>query len=207
MKHALLTFRLDGELRQRLKERLASDGRTLSDVVTSGLRNYVRGQDPAGSEKPSARITLPEHLTARLRELRTAGSSDALSAALAALHESGWPLTPLARALGVSKQAIQARIRRCSQANAAEQARSRLWPPPPAFPRRRSPHAGGRRAHFTVKIDHALRAAAHRAAAGEGSSLSQVVERILNRYLHHDGDRLAGNNASRPAGQPRMRTS
>lgn len=198
MKHALLTFRLDGELRQRLKERLASEGRTLSEVVTSGLRNYVRGQDSADGAQQSTRIALPEQLTARLRELRTAGRSDALSAALAALHQSGWPLTPLARALGVSKQAIQARIRRCPQAAAAE---PRLWPAPPAFPRRRSPHATGRRAHFTVKIDHALRAAAHRAAAGEGSSLSQVVERILDRYLHHGEDRLAGMRAAPPAGR------
>lgn len=196
-RRALLTFRLDAELRQRLRERLASEGTTLSEVVVAGLRSYVGGTpsaaDPANADStgPAARLSrladvaLPEHLTARLRELRAAGRSDTLSAALAALHQSGWPLAPLARALGVSKQAIQARIRRCPQASALEQARSRLWHPPPAFPRRRSPRADGRRAHFTIKIDQALRAAAHRAAAGEGSSLSEVVERILHRYLRH----------------------
>jgi hypothetical protein len=49
----------------------------------------------------------------------------------------------------------------------------------------------GLRPHLTIKIDQTLRASAHRAAADEGSSLTQVVESILDRYLRHgmaDGD-------------------
>src|SRR5271166_2757469 len=47
----LLTFRLDQEQRQRLRARLAREGRTMSEVVTHGLRQYVqavlaRGDDP-----------------------------------------------------------------------------------------------------------------------------------------------------------------
>ncbi|MFY9931177.1 MAG: hypothetical protein WAK82_24575, partial [Streptosporangiaceae bacterium] len=38
----LLTFRLDTERRQRLKARLAREGRTMSEVVTHGLRQYVQ---------------------------------------------------------------------------------------------------------------------------------------------------------------------
>ena len=38
----LLTFRLDQEQRQRLKARLARDGRTMSEVVTHGLHQYVQ---------------------------------------------------------------------------------------------------------------------------------------------------------------------
>jgi len=41
-KRLLLTFRLDQEQRQRLKARLARDGRTMSEVVTHGLRQYVQ---------------------------------------------------------------------------------------------------------------------------------------------------------------------
>jgi hypothetical protein len=37
----LLTFRLDQEQRQRLRARLAREGRTMSEVVTNGLRQYV----------------------------------------------------------------------------------------------------------------------------------------------------------------------
>ena len=37
----LLTFRLDQERRQRLRARLAREGRTMSEVVTNGLRQYV----------------------------------------------------------------------------------------------------------------------------------------------------------------------
>jgi len=37
----LLTFRLDQEQRQRLRARLAREGRTMSEVVTHGLRQYV----------------------------------------------------------------------------------------------------------------------------------------------------------------------
>ena len=45
----LLTFRLDQERRQRLRARLAREGRTMSEVVTHGLRQYVsaRGDDPS----------------------------------------------------------------------------------------------------------------------------------------------------------------
>jgi hypothetical protein len=63
--------------------------------------------------------------------------------------------------------------------------------PPPPFPQRRVASASGLRPHLTIKIDHTLRASAHRAAADEGSSLTQVVEAILDRYLRHgmaDGD-------------------
>jgi predicted HicB family RNase H-like nuclease len=59
------------------------------------------------------------------------------------------------------------------------------YAPPPPFPRRREASKGRLRPHVTIKIDQALRAAAHRAAAHEGSSLSQVVETILDRYLRH----------------------
>jgi hypothetical protein len=45
--------------------------------------------------------------------------------------------------------------------------------------------AAGLRPHLTVKIDYALRASAHRIAADEGHSLTQVVEGILDQYLRH----------------------
>ena len=38
----LLTFRLDTEQRQRLRARLTREGRTMSEVVTHGLRQYVQ---------------------------------------------------------------------------------------------------------------------------------------------------------------------
>ena len=38
----LLTFRLDGDLRQRLKARLAGEGRTMSEVVILGLHLDVQ---------------------------------------------------------------------------------------------------------------------------------------------------------------------
>ena len=45
----LLTFRLDQEQRQRLKARLAREGRTMSEVVTHGLRQYVQGCGPGAT--------------------------------------------------------------------------------------------------------------------------------------------------------------
>lgn len=207
-KSLLLTFRLDQEQRRRLKARLARDGRTMSEVVTHGLRQYVqraRHGDGAGhpAAKPptseSAGLVLPERIAARLRELRSSGRSELLSATLAALSEAGWPLRPLAEALGISKQAVQRRIRRRIPA----ELRGHLTncEPPPPFPHRREASANGLRPHLTIKIDRALRAAAHQAAAHEGSSLSQVVETILDRYLRHG---LAGEDQppSAPAGRP-----
>jgi antitoxin component of RelBE/YafQ-DinJ toxin-antitoxin module len=206
----LLTFRLDQEQRQRLRARLAREGRTMSEVVTHGLRQYVRharhGDVPvkapvsrAGSH--AAKLVLPERIAARLRELRSAGHSELLSATLAALNEAGWPLRPLADALGISRQAVQARVRR----RAAAELRDRVTncEPPPPFPQRRMASAAGLRPHLTIKIDHALRASAHRAAADEGHSLTQVVEAILDRYLRHgmaDADQAP---RSRPASRSR----
>jgi hypothetical protein len=195
----LLTFRLDQEQRQRLRARLAREGRTMSEVVTNGLRQYVaaarqRGADAAGLGAP----VLPERVAARLRELRSSGRSELLSGTLAALTEAGWPLRSMAEALGISRQAVQARVRRLARTGLRDPAVP--CEPPPPFPQRRVASASGLRPHLTIKIDHTLRASAHRAAADEGSSLTQVVEAILDGYLRHgmaDGDQ-APEVVSRP---------
>jgi antitoxin component of RelBE/YafQ-DinJ toxin-antitoxin module len=204
-KSLLLTFRLDQEQRRRLKARLAREGRTMSEVVTHGLRQYVqgvltRGGSPPEPPEPSVLPRLPERIAARLRELRSSGRSDLLSATLAALSEAGWPLRPLAEALGISKQAVQRRIRR----RVPVELRGHVTncEPPPPFPHRREASTNGHRPHLTIKIDHALRAAAHQAAAHEGSSLSQVVETILDRYLRHG---MAGEDQP-PAPRPARRS-
>jgi antitoxin component of RelBE/YafQ-DinJ toxin-antitoxin module len=207
----LLTFRLDAEQRQRLKARLARDGRTMSEVVTHGLRQYVtharEGDDtghPAPANGAAAGVpVVPEALAARLRELRSSGRSELLSATLAALTEAGWPLSSLAGALGISRQAVQARVRRRVPPGLREHVVNPE--PPPPFPHRRVASAAGLRPHLTIKIDQALRTAAHRAAAHEGRSLSLVVEAILDRYLRHgmpDGDQPV-RVLSRPARRPR----
>jgi antitoxin component of RelBE/YafQ-DinJ toxin-antitoxin module len=210
----LLTFRLDAEQRQRLKARLAREGHTMSEVVTHGLRQYVtHARDGADTRhavsatpatRPGAGVpAVPERMAARLRELRSSGRSELLSATLAALTEAGWPLRSLAEALGISRQAVQARVRRRMPAELPEHVVS--CEPPPPFPHRRVASAAGLRPHLTIKIDHALRAAAHRAAAHEGRSLSLVVESILDRYLRHglpDGDQPA-RSRSRPARRSR----
>jgi antitoxin component of RelBE/YafQ-DinJ toxin-antitoxin module len=188
----LLTFRLDTERRQRLKARLAREGRTMSEVVTHGLRQYVQharhGEAAAAAavkaapQKAAGALVLPDRVAARLRELRSSGSSELLSATLAALHEAGWPLRPLAQALGISRQAVQRRVRHRTPAELGKPVI--VCDPPPPFPRRRA-SGNGLRPHLTIKIDHTLRASAHRVAADEGSSLTQVVEGILDRYLRH----------------------
>ena len=211
----LLTFRLDREFRQRLAARLSGEGRTMSEVVILGLQLYVRrsawfsgaGAEGVAAEQAEAGsgpgpvagagagagattavasvsdLALPDQVASYVRDLRKSGQSDRLSATLARLHEVGWPLRPLADALGISRQAVQARIR---QTIPGEIRRSvPEMPPPSAFPRRRPASASGRRPHLTVKVDQALRSAAHRQAEGEGSSLSQVIEKILDYYLRH----------------------
>ncbi len=178
----LLTFRLDQERRQRLKARLAHEGRTMSEVITRGLRQYVQHARHGEGRKAAGTPVLPERIAARLRELRSSGRSELLSATLAGLHEAGWPLRPLAEALGISRQAVQARVRR--RASATRERVASLEAPPP-FPQRRMASAAGLRRHLTIKIDHTLRSSAQRVAADEGSSLTQVVESILDRYLRH----------------------
>ena len=246
-----LTFRLDLELRQRLRTRLAREGRSLSEVVIHGLRVYIQhgtsaaaqdktGQDKTGQDKSAtapdeitaaqdktaasaphrvpgpttavasvADLVLPEKMAVYLRDLRGGGHSDLLSATLGKLHDAGWPLRPLAAALGISRQAVLARIRQ----QVPPEIRSHVpaVPTPSAFPRRRSAVPAGRRPHLTVKIDHALRSAAHHAAQREGSSLSQVIERILEQYLRHGlppGEvRLGDTTPTRPAARRRRRTT
>jgi antitoxin component of RelBE/YafQ-DinJ toxin-antitoxin module len=207
----LLTFRLDQELRQRLRARLAREGRTMSEVVTHGLRQYVQHARHRDDPEITGTPVLPERIAARLRELRSSGRSELLSATLAALNEAGWPLRPLAEALGISRQAVQARVRRWAPAQLREaqlrkaELRDHVvnCEPPPPFPQRRVASAAGLRPHLTIKIDHTLRASAHRAAADEGSSLTQVVEAILDRYLRHGmADGPGGHGAVAP---PRTR--
>ena len=163
-----------------------------------------------------ADLALPDEVAGLLRDLRGSGQSELLSATLAALHERGWPLRPLAAALGISRQAVLARVRRLVPA----EVRSRVptVPPPAPFPRRRPTRPEGRRPHLTVKIDQALRAAALRKAQGEGSSLTQVIERILDHYLHHGlphgpqhgprGEVLLGDTTpTRPAARRKRRSA
>jgi antitoxin component of RelBE/YafQ-DinJ toxin-antitoxin module len=191
----LLTFRLDQEQRQRIRARLAREGRTMSEVVTHGLRQYVLargdsispGGGPPGHGGLPAPHTpwprLPERVAGRLRELRSSGRSELLSGTLAALNEAGWPLRSLGEALGISRQAVQARVRRRAKAGLRDPGVP--CEPPPPFPQRRVASPAGLRPHLTIKIDHTLRVSAHRAAADEGNSLTQVVEAILDRYLTH----------------------
>lgn len=162
-----LTFRLDREVRRRLRQQPAGEGRTLTEVVTAGLRGYVeRGEAPARpaaagtngreSGRPVARnpvATGARRAVATLRELPARGDGDRLSALLAA-------------ALGISRQAVHVRARR------------------PAGSWRACPRTG-RRPHVTIRIDHRLRAAAHAAAGRDGTSLSQVIDQIVDRYLRH----------------------
>lgn len=238
----LLTFRVDRDLRQRLKTRLAGDGRTMSEVVILGLQLYVQHSasmadsatldraSPAPAERrglpvpaeppapagPGPAITavaspadlvLPDHIAGYLRGLRESGQSDLLSATLARLHDVGWPLRPLAVALGISRQAVQARTRQ--QVSAEVRSQVPEVPPPSAFPRHRPTLASGRRPHLTVKVDQALRAAAHRQARREGSSLSQVIEKILDHYLRHGMPpgpvELGDTTPTRPAPRRRLR--
>jgi hypothetical protein len=128
-------------------------------------------------------LALPDQVASYLRDLRESGQSDLLSATLGRLHEVGWPLRPLATALGISRQAVQARVRQPLPDGVRAQVPE--VPPPSAVPRRRPAASSGRRPHLTVKVDQALRTDAHRQAVGEGRSLSQVIEKILDAYLHH----------------------
>jgi hypothetical protein len=179
----------------------------MSEVVTHGLHQYVKhARGTAASPRELGALVLPDRIAAALRELRSTGRSELLSATLAALHEAGWPLRPLADALGISRQAVQRRVRRA--AGALREHVTHCEPPPP-FPHRRMASPAGIRTHLTVKIDHSLRASAHRAAADEGRSLTQVIEAILDRYVRHglaDADqppRAASRAASGTAGERR----
>jgi len=184
----------------------------MSEVVTHGLRQYVQRSvvsvppvasvasvSSVSSVSLARRPVLPERVAARLRELRSSGRSELLSATLAELNKAGWPLRPLADALDISPQAVQARVRRWISGQLREHVDG--CEPPPPFPHRRMASAAGLRPHLTIRIDQALRVAAHRAAAHDGRSLSQVVEAILDRYLRHgltDGDQpLAARPSSR----------
>ena len=200
----LLTFRLDQEQRQRLRARLAREGRTMSEVVTNGLRQYVaharhRAADDGGTDGGAPQ--LPERVAARLRELHSSGRSELLSGTLAALNEAGWPLRSLGEALGISRQAVQARVHRRAKAGLRDPGVP--CEPPPPFPQRRVASPAGLRPHLTIKIDHTLRVSAHRAAADEGSSLTQVVEAILDRYLRQG---MADEEQAPPEGYSRRRT-
>jgi hypothetical protein len=165
----------------------------MSEVVTQGLRQYVLHARHKGSAdvvskskadtKATSKLVLPDRIAVRLRELRSSGRSELLSATLAALNEVGWPLPPLAEALGISRQAVLARIRRRSPKEMRDQVTS--CEPPPPFPRRRAIGASGLRPHSTIKVDNTLRASARRVAADEGRSLTHVVVTILDRYLKH----------------------
>ena len=180
-----------------------------------GLGASGPGASGPGASRPATTavvgvgdLALPDQVASYLRDLRKSGQSDLLSATVARLHEVGWPLRPLATALGISRQAVQARVRQPVPDEIL--ACVPELPPPAAVPRRRPAAAGGRRPHLTVKVDQALRSAAHRQAAGEGRSLSQVIEKILDSYLRHGlppGEILLGDTTpTRPASRRKHRT-
>jgi len=217
----LLTFRLDPALWQDVRERLAVDGRTLSDVVNQGLTAYAG--DVATEAKHESRrrrrevgtrqvdLTLPSDISDNLQVLRAEGRGKLLSATLAHLHDIGWPLRTLADALGISRQAVQARVRQ----DVPIEIRASVGDldVPPTFPRQRQPLAPGvRRRPSTVQVDLELRARARARAGAEGLSLTQVVEGIVRRYLDEEsGAGVAPGSgplgADAPAVQPSRRLS
>lgn len=223
----LLTFRLDLEFRQRLRTRLAEENRSLSEIVILGLQRYIEQdttvQDVASTPRPPqdsqqpattavasvADLALPGEIVRYLRDLHGSRESELLSATLARLYEKGWPLRPLATALGISRQAVLARVQQ--RVRPEIQLHVLDVPPPTTFPRRRPTLSSGRRPHFTIRIDQALRAAAHREAQREGRSLSQVIERILDQYLHHGlptaGTKLGDIGATRRVTRRSRRTA
>ncbi|MCU1494149.1 MAG: hypothetical protein JWO62_1913 [Acidimicrobiaceae bacterium] len=200
----LLTFRLDPALWRDVRARLAHDGRTLSDVVNQGLTDYVdhavdlhlpgATKEPRQPRRTDTRpggttggLALSEETSSLLQELRASGDGKLLSATLAHLHELGWPFRTLADALGISRQAVQSRVRRVP---AEVRVTVGNLQPPPLYPRQRQPMAPGvRRRPSTVQVDVELRHRARAKAWREGVSLTQVVERILRSYL---GQREAG---------------
>jgi antitoxin component of RelBE/YafQ-DinJ toxin-antitoxin module len=170
------------------RPQLPEAGGTAQLPEAGGTAQLPEAGGTAQLPEAGGRPQLPGATAARLRELRASGRSGVLSASLTALHEAGWPLPALADALGISRQAVQVRIRRRVPSDAqrpAERDRGIDYAPPAPFARRRAASEG--RKHLTIKIDHALRTAAHRAAAGQGRSLSQVVDSILERYLFGHG--------------------
>lgn len=206
----LLTFRLDPTLWRDVRAQLAVDGRTLSDVVNQGLVEYVGGS--AGSPATAARrrwrgagdhrsveVTLPPEISDNLQRLRATGRGKLLSATLAHLYGIGWPLRSLAEALGVSRQAVQARVRQDVPVDVRASV-GRL-DTPPSFPRQRQPVGPGvRRRPSTVQVDLEVRELARARAEVDGLSLTQVVESVVRRYLEEatpangaaDGEPLPG---------------
>lgn len=189
----LLTFRLDPALWRDVRAQLAVDRRTLSDVVNQGLTDYVGRAAADGSASARRRrcdlggraavdLTLPSDISHSLQELRATGRGKLLSATLAHLHDIGWPLRTLAEALGVSRQAVQARVRQ----DVPSEIRASVGEldMPPTYPRQRQPVGPGvRRRPSTVQVDVELRREARSRADAEGLSLTQVVESIVRRYL------------------------
>ena len=180
-----MTLRRDRRPRPLGGELLAA-ARSTHDRGGADTRRRRTAPDVHLSQTPGGRGTDRRGLRyriGRLRELRSSGRSELLSGTLAALNEAGWPLRSLGEALGISRQAVQARVRRRAKASLRDPGVP--CEPPPPFPQRRVASPAGLRPHLTIKIDHTLRVSAHRAAADEGSSLTQVVEAILDRYLRH----------------------
>jgi hypothetical protein len=108
-------------------------------------------------------LALPDQVASYLRDLRKSGQSDLLSATVARLHEVGWPLRPLATALGISRQAVQARVRQPVPDEVLACVPD--VPPPAAVPRRRPAAAGGPVAQPGDREDPRLLPAARPAAA------------------------------------------
>ena len=206
---ATAELKADAELLGEAKVR-ATAGVPAGAEVASGAAERGTAAVPAAGTTVVASVSdlvLPDQVAAYLCDLRASGHSDMLSAALARLHDVGWPLRPLAVALGISRQAVQARIRQAVPPELRSQVPD--MPPPSAFPRRRPALASGRRPHLTVKIDQALRSAAQSKAIREGNSLSQVIEKILDYYLRHgmpSGEvKLGDTTPTRPARPARRR--
>jgi hypothetical protein len=157
------------------------DGAALHSTDGNGVQ---AADEPIPPSSAPADLALPDEIATLLRELRSSGNGKLLSATLAHLHDIGWPLRTLACALGVSRQAVQARVRQ--HVPAEVRLRVQRLGPPPRYPRQRQPMAPGvRRSPSTVQVDTELRHRARVKAWREGSSLTQVVERILRTYLHH----------------------
>jgi hypothetical protein len=177
--------RVNAAVHAAAREHARLGGLSLSAVATAGLNAYVTRSTPG---QVVAGPDVPADVAGHLRQLHTGGDPRFVPY-LTALHGAGWSYAALARAVGLTRQAIHLRLAKAGPGTDV----AGVGLPVPGGPRR-TRSSDRDRFDWAVWVDPQLYRRAVAVAASAAEPMHQVMEQILADFLSGHLAVLAGPN-------------
>ncbi len=178
-------FLVSSQVHAAAKAKAAERKLPVSQVVIATFTEYLESDPlPAGAEQ------LPQETVREMQNLARV-NSELLTSLLVRLADDGWTFPELAEPFGISRQAVEQRVRKARAA--VQDGKKELLPLDSLHVPAPRPFAAGRdRDHtFSVRVPAALVSSVRERAAREGAVLNSIVDEGLRRFSQDDAALLS----------------